>query len=74
MAESDTGGRVWNPAPNTGVVQQTGAIGGVWANPGEEIEWCWVHTPSGSYVNGYTIKPKIFNASEIKKRKKKEHE
>ena len=73
MTKPETGGRVFRPAPSMGNGQR-GSIEGVWANPGEEVEWCWVHTPSGSYVNGYTIKPHLPDTIKLEKRKKKEHE
>jgi hypothetical protein len=68
LYETDTSGRVFYPAPSNGTPQHTGSIQGVWLNPGEEVEWCWVHTPTGgSYINGYTIKPKSFNVKEQEK-------
>lgn len=24
----------------------------------EEVEWHWCHTPAGSYVSGFTLKPR----------------
>jgi len=24
-------------------------------NPGEEVRWIWMHTPTGSYVTGYSV-------------------
>jgi len=55
----DTSGRVWVPAPLQSAPVNTGSIQGVWAMPGEEIEWSWVHLQGGqSYVNGYRVKNK----------------
>jgi hypothetical protein len=67
MESFDTAGRKWVSVPNSHTPQTTGGINGVWLNPGEEVDWCWVHNPSGSYVNGYTIKPKSLRAKKGKK-------
>lgn len=55
----DTAGRVWVSAPCQSAPVNTGSIQGVWAMPGEEIEWSWIHLSGGqSYVNGYRVKNK----------------
>jgi hypothetical protein len=55
--ETNTGGQVWKSAPYQSGPTHTGSIAGVWAFPDEEVEWIWTHTPGGSYVSGYTVKP-----------------
>jgi hypothetical protein len=55
----DTVGREFRPAPYQSVAQTTGSINGAWASPGEEVQWIWTHTPTGSYISGYEILPKF---------------
>jgi hypothetical protein len=56
--DTDTAGREFRLAPNQSTPPGTGTIHGVWAYPNQEVEWIWTHTPGGSFISGYTIKPK----------------
>lgn len=62
--ERDIVGNVWRPAPFQIGPMTTGSFQGVWAGPDDEVDWSWVHTPEGSYVNGYSVRRKIPIVSE----------
>ena len=76
--ETNTGGQIWQPAPYQSAPMTTGSIQGIWADPLDDVEWIWTHTPGGSYVSGYTIKKKSaqetwsFNDAEKKNEEGKE--
>ena len=57
--ETNTAGQRFYPTPYQSGPMRTGMINGVWLNDGEEVEWSWMHTTQGSYVNGYTVKSKL---------------
>jgi hypothetical protein len=46
----------WVQAPSpTCLMPQAPAVLGVYLSEGEDVEWCWTHTNSGSYASGYTL-------------------
>lgn len=57
--ERNTGGQQFISAPFQSGPMTTGMIQGVWLSDGEDVDWHWVHTPQGSYVNGYTVRSKL---------------
>src|SRR5262245_28426180 len=57
-------GRRWVSAPrSTG--PHSPAVYGVMLGPDEDVQWSWTHTTNGSYVNGYTIVPRLAPRSVI---------
>jgi uncharacterized circularly permuted ATP-grasp superfamily protein len=48
----------WVAAPQSSL-SNAPAVQGVALAPNEDVQWFWTHTPSGSYVSGYSIVPSV---------------